>query len=183
MGGGLIGQPSFQGPALDTWSARCGDAGTQAGCSPHAGGTDPTMIAQGGGCPALENHLRVSVVFTSTEVCIPLGVLTKPLWTWKYLLSTQIEDKVKLEIVLPNKMVNMQVTPCLSSFSSLTANCVKSKSTFAFSQCHFSAIYWEQNSERVWHRQPSYPHLRKGGFLSSPNQRLPNMCHWCSGIL
>ena len=79
MGGGLIGQPSFQGPALDTWSVRCGDTGTQAGCSPHTGGTDRTMIAQGGGCPALENHLRVSVVFTSTKVCIPPGVLAKPL--------------------------------------------------------------------------------------------------------
>ena len=69
MGGRLVGQPSFQGPALDMWSARCGDMGTQPGCSPHAGATDPTMTAQDGGRPALENHLGASVVVTSREVC------------------------------------------------------------------------------------------------------------------
>ena len=79
MGGVLIGQPSFQGPALDTWSARYGDAGTQPGCSPHTGGTDPTMIAQDGGHPALQSHLRASVVVTSMEVCIPPAVPAKSL--------------------------------------------------------------------------------------------------------
>lgn len=45
---GLVGQLSFQGPALDMRSARCGDVGTQPGCSPHAEGTDPMMTAQDG---------------------------------------------------------------------------------------------------------------------------------------